>query len=198
MKTILTIIVLFIFFPAFIGAYEVGGKAKSNFNSQSPVQADVQEKEKEQAPATRSFTSYSSRQNWTKGVQTQKVQTQVAGTNVTDFKSTPTPVPGGKANVDRAVQSATPVESAAVPTQASTQTAAGAAGTAQMAAVMQQLQGVQNMVKTMGAAAQTATGAQQPAGAAAASGTTPPAGMPDFSALLNPAGAPATFGGKAK
>lgn len=178
MRTILTAMALVVLLPALVCAYEVGGKAKSNFNSQAAAQT-ADQNNNPATPATRSFTSYGSR--WSKGVQTQGVETHLAGENVTTFKPVPTTV--GKVAVNNAAQ---PASTPAAPTQASTQTAAGAAGAAQSAAAIQQLQGIQDIVKTMGGA-QAAAGAQPAAGGAA--------GMPDFSAILNSAGAAAAGGG---
>ncbi len=139
------------------GAYQAGQQNRTNFNNTQRQQGGY-----------RSFSNYNNR-TWGQGVQTQGVQTQTVQTELATQKQSPAV---GKKQV-----AATPDKPAAqpvAPTQASSGAAsqtvvpAQAAGQppAEAAAMMQQVQGMMNMVNSM-------TGQ-----------TGMPAGMPDMSALM--------------
>ena len=192
-------------------AYEVGGKAKSNFG---PAAAEQTETETT-TPQYRSFSNYSSR-NGNKGVQTNRVQTNLAGQQVTQFKPLePQPETAVQQAVTKKAAAAdekkattgartTDAAGAANPTAAqnAAQPAAGTPDMAQAQAAIQQLQSLQNMMKNMnGAAGGAAAGATGAAGSAAAGQKQAPGagmpnipGMPDMSSLLKGAGAPASGG----
>ncbi len=143
-------------------AYQAGPANRANFDAAKPTeQAGVQPSNQHRA-----FSNYNNR-NWSKGVQTQAVQTEVAGTSAVDFdKNTPQKLVG---KVQSAQPAAKPAKQqpAQTPTagQAPTATpqAAGVPANVDPAAMMQQVQG---MVNAMGSNGQA------------------PAGMPDISALM--------------
>ena len=190
-----TVLILLLGTALCAGAYQVRGKAKSNFGAV----VTEEQTETETAPnQPRSFSSYSSH-NWNKGVQTNRVQTTLAGEQVTQFEplapqaSAPAAKPA--AGKTAAKEGAAPAAAVApaqapkpTPTQASTQPAAG---NAQVEQAMQQLQAVQDMMKNVGAM----TGGN-PSGAAGKNGQkqdTPVAipGMPDVSSIFQGTGNPA-------
>ena len=163
-----------------VAAYQAGQQNRTNFGAGQQAAAGQQQQ-------FRSFSNYNNR-SWGQGVQTQGVQTQVAGSSVTDFGKNAAQKTVGKK------QAVAPKPAAGQ--KPATQPAAGQATNADPAAMMQQVQG---MMSAMGNMAGTA----QP-GAAGQAGQMPamPAGMPDMSALMggampavnptaNPAGAPA-------
>ncbi len=188
-------------------AYQTGSISRPQFNAQQGPQtaADANAKPSvpgQQAVQTRSFTSYGSRPGnaWRQGVNTQTVQTQTA------TQAAATKDENDKAAVNAAAQltetnkiskdakgvikSSTPkpAESAAEkpnPQAAQKPAAQPAQGAQDPAAMMQQLQGLQNMMGAMNGAA---FGGAQGAKGAAAGAPAMPAGMPDLSALMNMAG----------
>lgn len=137
-----------------------------------------------QQPATpkndnyRAFSNYNNR-SWGQGVQTQAVQTEVAGRSAVDFdKNTPQKLISKTQSATPAA-SATPAKPAATSKPAaSTQPPAQATAAANVdpAAMMQQMQGMMNAMSSM-------TGGNAANGQAAA-------GMPDISALMGNTAAP--------
>ena len=143
-------------------AYQTGPQNRTHFGAGQPQTAQ---------PQYRSFSNYNNR-SWGQGVQTQTVQTEVAGSSAKELKPTvgkqTAPGPAAK-----------PAKPAAVPApaQASTTPAAMPANV-DPAAMMQQVQGMMNAMGNM-------TGAQP--GQQAVSGQNAaamPATMPDISALM--------------
>ena len=207
MKKIFSVTILFVLFPVLVHAYEVKGKAQSNFGAQQPTAESQDNAQTATAPATRSFTNYGSKQNWGKGVETKPVQTNLAGAQVTNFQPVATEVQtekikatvGASEQAPSAAPAANP-SSTRVPTQATPQAAPATADMTQAAAAMQQLQGVQNMVGAlMGGNGTPGKGNNPAQGAAnAGSGTASSAGMPNLSALLNAANGAAATGGNSK
>ncbi len=178
--------VLLLAFPA--GAYQAGQANRTNFGSGPQLPAQQQ---------FRSFSNYNNR-SWGQGVQTRGVQTQTAGREVAEFEAPAASKPAAQPAAKKAASPANEPKPAtpAVTTQPSTAPAA-AAQAGQMppeaAAMMQQVQGLMNMMNGGGAPAGQANPAQ--AGQAAPA---MPAGMPDMSALMGgmlpsaqPAAAPA-------
>ncbi len=160
MKPFFVVSMIFCSVAAF--AYQTGPANRTNFG---PGQQQGQQQ-------YRSFSNYNNR-SWGQGVQTRGVQTHVAGTEVTDFESPAKPKKAptvGKTAVaaPAAQKNTTPAAAAPAPTQPST---APAAMPAEAAAMMQQVQGMMNM---MGGQGQGKPG--QPAAV--------PTGMPDMSALM--------------
>lgn len=175
-------------------AYQTGSVSRPNFSAQPAAQAETEETTDSAVPGqkavqTRSFTSYSARQGsaWRQGVQTKTVQTKTAGAAFKDD--------GDKAakNASAALKKEVPDSSSkpaapaakAQPTAASTQPATANAN-ADPAAMMQQLQGLQNMMGAFGGAQGGAQNGGK--GGPAASVPSMPGGMPDMSALMNMAG----------
>ncbi|MBR2081410.1 MAG: hypothetical protein IJ876_00095 [Elusimicrobiaceae bacterium] len=167
MKNFIYLSVLFVVAMP-VAAYQVGTANRTNFGSgQVPGQAAQQN--------YRSFSNYNNR-SWGQGVQTQTVQTEVAGTSAVDFdKNTPKQlVSKTQAATPKAANTAQPT-AAPAPVQASTAPAAMPANV-DPAAMMQQVQGMMSAMGNMtGGAAQ-----QGQSGQAVAM----PAGMPDISALM--------------
>lgn len=200
MRIVLLVSVLFISCSVFAQMYRSGGTRKANFGTQQTEQTG--EDEKSSVPGaksgvkTRTFTSYGARQQWSKGVQTQTVQTATAGT-AAQAPAEETVLPGAEKKLGAAAKKASPAPKAAPagsaaqqqPT-AQAQAAQPAAMPAEAAAAMQQVQGLQDMLKNLGGAAGTGAAAGAPAGAAPAmpAGMTIP-GMPDMSALMGAAAA---------
>ncbi len=155
MKNFTFLLVFLIAVPAC--AYQAGQQNRTNFGAgqQQPAQQQY-----------RSFSNYNNR-NWGQGVQTQGVQTEVAGKSAKELK------PVGKQAAVVAPQAKPAKPSAPAAAQASTAPAAMPANV-DPAAMMQQVQGMVNAMGNMTGGAQG-----QQAGAAAM-----PAGMPDLSALM--------------
>lgn len=202
MRIVLLVSVLFISCSVFAQTYRSGGTRKANFGAQQTEQTG--EEEKSSVPGaksgvkTRTFTSYGARQQWSKGVQTQTVQTATAGT-AAQAPAEETVLPGAEQKLGAAAKKASsapkaaPAGSAAQQQQAAqtqAQAAQPAAMPAEAAAAMQQVQGLQDMLKNLGGAAGTGAAAGAPAGAAPAmpAGMNIP-GMPDMSALMGAAAA---------
>lgn len=199
MKLILFMTFIFFIFPACLQAYQVGGKAKPNFGN-TAAQEKQEESTGAKAQQTRSFTSYSSRQNWNKKVETQTVQTSPAGSNVSHFQTVQSaqaeesaadaqPVAAAQATKGSADKSGgkpvnaakpAPAAPAVAATQASSQTAAGAGDMAQAAAAMQQVQNMMNMVNQMGGNAAPAGGKPAAANTATSSAGMNIPGMSSF------------------
>lgn len=189
--------------------YRAGGSSRPSFGSR----ANQEEAEDSSVPGanstikTRTFSNYSSRQHdWSKGVQTQTVQTDTAGSK--EFKDTSAEQ---AAQAVKALQGGTPQAPAAksaakavAPAKAGGQQAAAAntsnaaapaapAGMADPAAMMQQMQSMmQGLGNMMGGAA--APGGSSAAGGANNGAAGMPAGMnvpgmPDMSSLLKAASA---------
>ncbi|MGN0016075.1 MAG: hypothetical protein ACI37O_01890 [Candidatus Avelusimicrobium sp.] len=200
MRIVLLVSVLFISCSVFAQMYRSGGTRKANFGTQQTEQTG--EEEKSSVPGaksgvkTRTFTSYGARQQWSKGVQTQTVQTSTAGT-AAQAPAEETVLPGAEKKLGAAAKKASPAPKAAPAGSAAQQQPAAQAQAAQPAAMpaeaaaaMQQVQGLQDMLKNLGGAAGTGAAAGAPAGAAPAmpAGMNIP-GMPDMSALMGAAAA---------
>lgn len=185
--------------------YRSGGTRRANFGGQPQAQEDGQ---KASAPGansgvkTRTFTSYGARQRaWSKGVQTQAVQTSTAGTSAPAQENLDeVMLPGAEKAVGAAAKkgaAAQPASSSGAKTgqepSAQPQPQAPAAMPAEAAAAMQQLQGMQEMMKGLGAGmpGMPAAGAAGGKGGASAAPAGMPAilGMPDMSALMGGAAA---------
>lgn len=196
MKKILCLIFIVSALPAF--AYQTGSVSRPNFSTSAATakqDGPTEDKEKSSAPGqkgvqTRSFSSYSSRPGnaWRQGVQTKTVQTPAASAAFKDD--------GDKAakNAPAALNKAKPSSAPkaadkAAPKKPDPQAAAQAekqdpaAVSAETAAAMQQLQGLESLMGAMGGAGGSKSAAGGKAGGAGA-----PAGMPDLSALMNMAG----------
>ena len=200
MRIVLLVSVLFISCSVFAQMYRSGGTRKANFGTQQTEQTG--EEEKSSVPGaksgvkTRTFTSYGARQQWSKGVQTQTVQTATAGT-AAQAPAEETVLPGAEQKLGTSAKKASPAPKAAPAGSAAQQQPAAQAQAAQPAAMpaeaaaaMQQVQGLQDMLKGLGGSAGTGGAAGAPAGAAPAmpAGMNIP-GMPDMSALMGAAAA---------
>lgn len=200
MRIVLLVSVLFISCSVFAQMYRSGGTRKANFGTQQTEQTG--EEEKSSVPGaksgvkTRTFTSYGARQQWSKGVQTQTVQTATAGT-AAQAPAEATVLPGAEQKLGTSAKKASPAPKAAPAGSAAQQQPAAQAQAAQPAAMpaeaaaaMQQVQGLQDMLKGLGGSAGTGGAAGAPAGAAPAmpAGMNIP-GMPDMSALMGAAAA---------
>lgn len=165
MKNFTFLLVFLMAVPA--SAYQAGQANRTNFGAgqQQPAQQQY-----------RSFSNYNNR-NWGQGVQTQGVQTEIAGKSAKELK----PTVGKQQAAPAAAKPAKPA-----PVQPSTAPAAMPANM-DPSAMMQQVQGMVNAMGNMAGAPQ----GQQPASGQAAA---MPAGMPDISALMGGAmpAAPAT------
>ena len=157
-------------------AYQAGAANRTNFGS-APKEQPQQN--------FRAFSNYNNR-NWGQGVQTQTVQTEVAGTSAVDFdKNTPKEL---VSKTQAAAAKPAKAPQATAPTATAPQPAANVPANVDPAAMMQQVQGMMSAMGNM-----TGGNAQSNAQAAAAM----PAGMPDISALMGgampaaPAKAPA-------
>ena len=158
MRNFIFLFVFLITVPAC--AYQAGQQNRTNFGAGQPQVASQQ---------YRSFSNYNNR-SWGQGVQTQTVQTEVAGSSAKELK----PTVGKQQAVVTPVKPAKPATP--VPTQPST-AAAGMPTNMDPAAMMQQVQGMMSAMGNMAGATQQN---QQPTGQAG----TMPAGMPDISALM--------------
>ncbi len=212
MKFWMIIVLLGAFVTADAQMYRAGGTSRPSFGSR----ATQEEAEESSVPGanssikTRTFSNYSSQQrNWSKGVRTQTVQTDTAGSK--EFKDTSAEQAaqavkalqtGSGAQAAPAAKGAAPANAAgqqpANASNAAAPAAAAAAGMADPAAMMQQMQSMmQGLGNMMGGAAMP--GASSGSGGAAGglpAGNMPslPAGMnvpgmPDMSSLLNAASA---------
>ena len=159
-------------------AYQAGASNRTNFGP-GPQQPAAQQQ-------YRSFSNYNTR-TWGQGVQTRGVQTNVAGTETTDFEAEDKPKaskarPANKkqavAPEEKPAAAAAPTAQAPDSTQPSTASAQAPAMPAEAAAMMQQVQG---LMGAMGGAMAQPQG-QTPA--ANKGGNQAPAGMPDISALM--------------
>lgn len=197
MKIITLLSVLFVSCSVFAQTYRSGGVRKANFGAQN-TQKEESGTEKSSVPGanstvkTRTFTSYGARRQWGKGVQTQTVQTSTAGT-AQEAAAEPDMLPGAEKKLGAAAKKGAPAAkaapAAAQPAGQAQPQAQPPAMPAEAAAAMQQMQGLQDMMKNLGGAAGGAP-ANAPAGAAAGmpAGMNIP-GMPDMSALMGAAAA---------
>lgn len=116
MRIVLLVSVLFISCSVFAQMYRSGGTRKANFGTQQTEQTG--EEEKSSVPGaksgvkTRTFTSYGARQQWSKGVQTQTVQTATAGT-AAQAPAEETVLPGAEKKLGAAAKKASPAPKAA-------------------------------------------------------------------------------------
>ena len=144
-------------------AYQAGAANRTHFGSAQQAQPQQQ---------FRSFSNYNNR-NWGQGVQTQTVQTEVAGTSAVDFdKNTPKQL---VAKTQAATAKPSKAPQPATAPAATPQPAANAPANVDPAAMMQQVQGMMSAMGNM-AGSNTQPGAQPNTQAAAA--------MPDISALM--------------
>ena len=177
MKTVL-VALTFLGAALTAAAYQAGPQNRTNFGAsqQQPALAGQQN--------YRSFSNYN--RNWGQGVQTQRVQTEVAGKSATDFENKKKTVGKTQAVAPKAAKPAPQ----AVPTQPSS-APAGMPANMDPSAMMQQVQSMMNAMGNMGGTQPGQPGAsgQVPAGQNAE--------VPDISALMGgamptaPAAAPA-------
>ena len=169
MKTLLCVLTFLIALP--VAAYQAGPQNRTNFGAGQgqPGQQNY-----------RSFSNYNNR-SWGQGVQTRGVQTEVAGSSVTDFeKETPKKFVGkAPAAAPKQGRQSQPAATPVAPAQASTAPAAMPANV-DPAAMMQQVQGMMNAMGNMTGGAPAGKAGQAPQQA----GQGMPAGMPDLSALM--------------
>ena len=170
------VISVFLLFSVPAVAYQAGASNRTNFGS-GPQQPAKQQQ-------YRSFSNYNTR-TWGRGVQTEGVQTNVAGTEVANFEeSADTKAPKAPKTAKKQVAAEPAAEkpaAAAAPTpvdpvaeKAPAANAQAAAMPAEAAAMLQQVQGL------MGSMAQPQ--GQAPAGKG--NQASPAGGMPDISALM--------------
>ena len=147
-----------------VSAYQAGQSNRTNFNVGPSAQPQAAQGQ------YRSFSNYNNNRGWGQGVQTQTVQTQVAGKEAKELQ----PVVGKQIAGGTTAKSAKPATAPAAPTSAT-----GSAPTTNMdpAALMQQVQGMMN---SMGG---NMAGGAAPQGKAGQN-VAMPAGMPDLSALM--------------
>lgn len=172
-------------------AYQAGPTSKPNFGNAATTQDQDKESSTSQKGG-RMLNSYgSTHRNWSQGVQTQTVQTTlpVASdlTSSTPKKDEKKAENDKKQKVAATEDKAKNVTASSKPSEEQQGATPKNAGTTDPSAMLQQLQGMQDMMKNlpnMGAA----TGGTQANPAAAAGTAAMPAGMPDMSALMNMAG----------
>lgn len=183
--------------------YRSGGVRKANFGGQQAQQDQNADAQKSSAPGaksgvkTRTFTNYGARQRaWSKGVQTQTVQTSTAGTPAQGtgeemLSSGAEAKVGGTIKKAAAPEAAAPADAKGQP-QTPAQAVQPPALPPEAAAAMQQLQGMQEMMKGLGAGMPgmpAAGGAGAKGASAAPAGMPNIPGMPDMSALMGGAAA---------
>ncbi len=196
MRIILLLSVVVVSCSVFAQTYRSGGTYKAHFGAQQAQSAKEEGDKKASAPGansavkTRTFTNYGARRQWGKGVQTQAVQTATAGTAAPE-PTEDMPIPAAEQKLNAAVKKGS-AKSKGDAANAAAQPAAQAPAAqpaeipAEAAAAMQQMQGLQDMLKGLGAAGDAAQpGAAMPAMPA---GMNVP-GMPDMSALMGGAAA---------
>lgn len=182
-------------------SYRSAGSNRPNFSTHQQTEEGVSAGEEDAAqPRTRTFSSYGARQRaWSNGVKTEGVKTQTVGKNTFEDKAeeagqqaaanlngnlgaaspkgTPAKKPkGASSGTPDSKQQPEPKGQEKAPEQPADPMAA-LAQNPEAAAAMQQMQGMQDMLKMMGAS-----------GNAAGGGAAMPAGMPDMSALMGGAG----------
>lgn len=158
---------LLIFVAVSVHAYQAGQVNRTNFTgNQQPQNA--------QSNNFRAFSNYNKR-NWSRGVQTQTVQTEVAGTSSVDFdKNTPQKL---VAKTQAASSSANPKPAKPqAPAAAQPQQKPNTPANMDPAAMMQQVQGMMN--------AMGGSGAKPGQSSAGQNNASSPAAMPDISALM--------------
>lgn len=185
MRFLTVVFALFVSCAVFAQTYRSGGVRRANFGAQAAAQSEDGEETKSSVPGaksnikTRTFTSYGARQRaWRKGVQTHTVQTSTAGT-ADPAAAEDLSIDGAEKTLKAAVKSAPKAQAPASGEQApaaAAPTAGAPAMPAEAAAAMQQLQGLQDMMKSLPGAASSGT-ASMPA-------MPNMAGMPDLSALM--------------
>lgn len=205
MKVLTLLSVLFVSCAVCAQTYRSGATRRAHFGGQQQAQEDGQ---KSSAPGansgvkTRTFTSYGARQRaWSKGVQTQTVQTSTAGAPAAAQENLDeVMLPGAEKAVGAAAKkgsaSQAPAkgkssQNAAGEAQAQTPANAQAAMPPEAAAAMQQLQGMQEMMKGLGAMPGMPAAGESAGkgGASAPAGMPNIPGMPDMSALMGGAAA---------
>lgn len=191
----ISLLVLCIGVVAFPAAAYQTGPAQSNFSA-----GPAATKASSFTVQTRAFTNYASRHpGWSRGVNTQTVQTQAAY-NPQKPAQQPAVDPAAAPGIDAAaavsaltkgLPAATPKAAAAPaatkpaneqPAAADPKTKEGAA--TDPAAVMQQMAGMQDMMKNLGALSGLMQGGAAPAGQGQNATPAMPAGVPDMSKLL--------------
>lgn len=204
MKFLTLLSVLFVSCAVFAQTYRSGGVQRANFGGQQTQQQNGGKKSAapgaNSAVKTRTFTNYGAKHTWSRGVQTKGVQTTTAGTPVQEnVEDVPAAVTSAEKNVPQAAKKAAAAAAAANAKAAPSAPAQhpqkdqqqAAAMPAEAVAAMQQLQGMQDMMKGLGGAMPAAAGgANAPAGAAGLPAGMPNIpGMPDLSALMGGAAA---------
>lgn len=194
-------------------AYEAKGSTRSRFGG-AALQENEQKGESS-SPKTRSFSSYGSTRKWSRGVQTQTVQTSTAGQPQSESQPQKITEQAEKASMVQRVDEKPAVKAekpaakksaeAADPKKKDEKNASASAATPKGGAmpedVMKQLQGMQDLVKNMdtGVPASAKTGGNAAAANPMAALQSLPQipGMPDMSALMGgAAGAMPTGGAK--
>ena len=175
MEKYLFLIVLFGAVP--LSAYQAGPANRANFG------ASVNQQPANQSNGGyRSFTNANNR--WRQGVQTQPVQTSVAGSVATEFE----PVEKKDSVAKKTAASESTTNKSGVPTAAAqpSNSVATPAASADPTAMLQQVQGMmQGMQGMMNGMEGAATNGQQPAAATGQNAASAmPTGMPDISALM--------------
>lgn len=200
MKLLTLLSVLFISCAVFAQTYRAGNTRRANFGGQ-PAQQQTGEAKSAVPGAnssvkTRTFTNYGATHTWSRGVQTQGVQTATAGTPAPETNDEPAAVARIEKKAPQAIKKAAGADAAAAPQAAPSAPAQPsqkdkqpvAAIPPEAASAMQQLQGMQDMMKALGGAA--GGGANAAAGAAGLPAGMPNIpGMPDLSALMGGAAA---------
>ena len=202
MKFGLIAVFLVLFVCADAQTYRAGGSSRPSFGGRS-----AEEAEESSAPGanssikTRTFSNYSARQrDWSKGVQTQTVKTETAGSK--DFQDTAAAQADQAANAIKSMTGGSAAQAAANPASkpdtAAQPTAKDSSAQQQQAAAPGQdptamLEQMKGMLQGLGGGA-SAGGNSAAGGNSSAGGAAMPAGlnvpgMPDMSALLNAAAA---------
>ena len=213
MKKNFVFITGFLLVPMLAVCFQAGPKSQANFGNNQREDTTAEPSNSK----TRSLSTYGAGRTWSRGVQTQGVQTQVAGRAKVE-KEEQQPAPqgpfvdkadaqlaglkgkianggkGGNKATSPSGKSAVPdkqvgatQKAEAVKEEPAPEQAQAGAMPAGMDAVMQQMGQMQNMMNMMGAMGGGAGGANGAGGAAAGGGM--PAGMPDISALMGSMGA---------
>lgn len=211
MRFLMMIVCMGLLVPVSAQTYRTGSSSRPSFGGTA---ADSSTEESSVPGArsniqTRTFSNYSSRKNWSKGVQTQTVQTNTAGSQQQSFEEITAPgtaaavqaAMSGKNQV-QAQQSATGKSAATTSAQTNAKTAPSTAqpaaqgqpaAAADPTAMLQQMQG---MLQGLGAMGGNPAGGAKGGSSTGGVGSIPgmPAGvnvpgMPDMSALLNAASA---------
>jgi len=223
MKKALSILIGILLLPAVVMGFEAGPRSQSNFGNNTKTDNTAAAAANSR---TRSLSTYGEGRSWTRSVQTQGVQTQVAGQQPPrrEKKEELEPAPGAfvdntssqlsglKGRIEgkgkggnKAAPAAQQVKQASTPepkqegekTQAAAEQTQGGEMPAGVEAMMGQMQNMMGMLGAMGGAG-GAGGAQPAASGAQPAAGGMPAGMPDISALMGSMGAMGGGGAPAK